>query len=134
MEVDANYVAKYDKLVRLMQMKIECATPEYARVTMPLTENHKNGMGAAHGGAIFSLADVAFGAASNADRKYGVVNMSSSIEYLRPGLKGPLVAEAKAVRLGGHIVNYDVLIYDGEGELIARTMTCGYATNVALPE
>lgn len=134
MDVDANYLAKHDKLVRLFQMKIECATPEYARVTMPLMENHKNGLGAAHGGAIFSLADVAFGAASNADRKFGVVNMCSSIEYLRPGLKGPLMAEAKAVRLGDHIVSYDVFIFDGDGDLIARSMTSGYSTNVPLPD
>lgn len=134
MDVDANYVARHDRLVRLLKMKIECATPEFARVTMPLTEDHKNGMGAAHGGAIFSLADVAFGAAANSNREFGVVNMSSSIEYLRPGLKGPLVAEAKAVRLGGHIASYDVRIFDGDGILIARAMASGYATNVPLPK
>lgn len=57
-----NYVAKHDKLVRHLQMNIETASKGYAKVTMPITENHKNGMGMAHGGAIFSLADVAFGA------------------------------------------------------------------------
>ena len=46
-------------------MTIEEATREYARVSMPITENNKNGMGLAHGGAIFALADVAFGAAAN---------------------------------------------------------------------
>ena len=118
---------------RLMQMKIEEATPEYARVTMPLLEQHKNGMGVAHGGAIFALADVAFGAASNADRDCGVVNMMSSIEYLRPGRVGPLMAEARAVRIGGHIANYDVQIFDGEGALIARAIVSGYLTDVPLP-
>ncbi len=116
-----------------MQMKIEEATPEYARVTMPLLEQHKNGMGVAHGGAIFALADVAFGAASNADRDCGVVNMMSSIEYLRPGRVGPLMAEARAVRIGGHIANYDVQIFDGEGALIARAIVSGYLTDVPLP-
>lgn len=61
-----NYVAKHDKLMRHLQMTIESASRDYAKVSMPLTENHKNGMGVAHGGAIFSLADVAFGAAANA--------------------------------------------------------------------
>lgn len=46
-----NYVEKHDKLVRYLDMTIESATPEYAKVTMPITENHKNGMGMAHGGA-----------------------------------------------------------------------------------
>lgn len=133
MDVDKNYITKHDKLLRLMQMKIEEATPEYARVTMPLLEQHKNGMGVAHGGAIFALADVAFGAASNADRDCGVVNMMSSIEYLRPGRVGPLMAEARAVRIGGHIANYDVQIFDGEGALIARVIVSGYLTDVPLP-
>ncbi|MCX4309552.1 MAG: PaaI family thioesterase [Desulfovibrio sp.] len=133
MDVDKNYITKHDKLLRLMQMKIEEATPEYARVTMPLLEQHKNGMGVAHGGAIFALADVAFGAASNADRDCGVVNMMSSIEYLRPGRVGPLMAEARAVRIGGHIANYDVQIFDGEGALIARAIVSGYLTDVPLP-
>ncbi len=133
MDVDKNYITKHDKLLRLMQMKIEEATPEYARVTMPLLEQHKNGMGVAHGGAIFALADVAFGAASNEDRDCGVVNMMSSIEYLRPGRVGPLMAEARAVRIGGHIANYDVQIFDGEGALIARAIVSGYLTDVPLP-
>lgn len=134
MDVDSNYVAKHDKLARYLQMTIEEIRPDYARVSMPLTNNHKNGMGAAHGGSIFALADVAFGAASNAGRENGVVNMASSIDYLKPGLAGPLVAEARAVRLGGHIVNYDVKIFDGTGELIARMITSGYVTNVKLPD
>lgn len=133
MDVESNYVAKYDKLVRFMGMKVEKVSPDYAKVSMPLTENHLNGMGAAHGGAIFALADVAFGAASNADRKSGVVNMTTSIEYLRPGKNGPLVAEARLIREGKHIVSYDVQIFDGEGNLIARTMTSGYVTNLPLP-
>ena len=41
-----NYVAKHDKLMRHLQMTIESASRDYAKVSMPLTENHKNGMGA----------------------------------------------------------------------------------------
>ena len=41
------YVRKHDKLVRYLDMCIEEASREYARVTMPITENHKNGMGVA---------------------------------------------------------------------------------------
>lgn len=80
-----NYVAKHDKLMHYLQMTIESANPEFARVSMPLTENHRNGMGCAHGGAIFALADVAFGAAANAGKDTGVVSLSTTIEFLRPG-------------------------------------------------
>lgn len=134
MEDEALYVMKHDGLARHLGMRVEKATPGFARVSMPLTGNHKNGMGAAHGGAIFALADVAFGAASNAGRRTGVVNMATSMEYLLPGLVGPLVAEARLVRLGGHIVSYDTRIFDGKGALIARAMTSGYITGLVLPE
>jgi len=40
--------------------------PGQAEVRMPLDQRHLNGAGIVHGGAIFSLADVAFAAASNA--------------------------------------------------------------------
>lgn len=134
MNVDANYVAKHDKLVRLLNIKIEEVTPEYSRVSMPLADNIKNGMGVAHGGAIFALADVAFGSAANAERKNGVVSAVSSIEFLRPGGEGPLMAEARAVRLGGHMVSYDVRIFDASQKLIARAMCTGFVTDQPLPD
>lgn len=134
MSIETNYVARHDKLVPHLNMEIEVATPEFARVSMHIHTHHRNGMGAVHGGAIFALADVAFGAAANADRKTGVVSLTSSIEFLRAALQGPLVGEARAVRIGGHIASYDVRIFDGEGILVARCMCTGYATDLALPE
>ncbi len=37
----------------------------YARAEMKVEEKHLNGLGLAHGGAIFTLADLAFAAACN---------------------------------------------------------------------
>lgn len=134
MNIEDNYVAKHDKLVRFLGMKVESASPECARVSMPVLDHHRNGMGAVHGGALFALADAAFGAAANSDRKTGVVSLTSSIEFLRAALKGPLLAEARAVRIGGHIASYDVRVFDGEGILVAQCMCAGYATDIPLPE
>ncbi|MDR3357935.1 MAG: PaaI family thioesterase [Desulfovibrio sp.] len=128
-----NYVAKHDKLVRHLDITIEEARKGYAKVTMPLMEHHKNGMGVAHGGAIFSLADVAFGAAANADAAVVVVSLNTTIEFLRPGKAGPLSAEAKVVRSGRRIVSYDVEIFDASGELIAKAMCTGFLTDIPLP-
>ena len=116
------YVRKHDKLVRHLDMCIEEVSREYARVTMPITENHKNGMGVAHGGAIFSLADVAFGCAANAGNDHGVVSLSTTIEYLRPGVVSPLKAEARLVN-----------VYDGSGAHVAKCLATGFQTNVPLP-
>lgn len=132
--VNNNYVAKHDKLVRHLGMTIESVSPESARVSMPLDESVRNGMGVAHGGSIFALADVAFGAAANAGRTCGVVSLTSSIEFLRPGKTGPLVAESRRIRAGQHVQNYEVLVYDGSGALIARVMASGFQTDLPLPD
>lgn len=129
-----NYVAKYDNLLRHLNMTLEEARKDYAKVSMPLTEHHRNGMGVAHGGAIFSLADVAFGAAANTQARHVVVSLNTSIEFLRPGKDGPLTAEAKMVRSGQHIMSYDVEIRDASGELIAKAMCTGFQTDIPLPE
>lgn len=134
MSVENNYVARHDKLVKYLDIVIEEASPEFARASMPLTENHKNGMNVAHGGAIFALADAAFGAAANSGRTVGVVNVTSSIEYLSPGRTGPLTAEATLERAGKRLVYYTVRVYDGERKLIAQCMATGYVTTAPLPE
>lgn len=115
-------------------MTIEEVRPGYCRVRMPLHKEITNGLGYAHGGAIFSLADIAFGAAANDGSEHFVVSLSTSIEFLKPGLVGPIVAEAKVVRSGRHVQNYDVKIYDGNNELIARTIAQGYTTAIQCNE
>jgi acyl-CoA thioesterase len=129
-----NYVAKHDKLIRHLDITIEEANKDFARASMPLAEYHKNGMGMAHGGAIFSLADVAFGAAANAGAKNVVVSLNTSIEFLRPGMAGPLAAEAKIIRAGQHVVVYDVEIFDARRELIAKATCTGFQTDIPLPQ
>ena len=86
------------------------------------------------GGAIFALADVAFGSAANAGKTCGVVSLNSSIEFLRPGKVSPLTAEAFVVRDGKHILSYDVKVHDGSGALVARCMCAGFQTEIPLPE
>ena len=99
-EKNGNPLAELDNMYKLLDMHVEEARPEYSRVTMPITQKVKNGMGIAHGGAIFTLADIAFGAACNSDARTGVVSLSTSIQFLAPGREGPLVAEARRVSSG----------------------------------
>ncbi len=131
---ETNYLARQDKLIRHLGIVIEEACPNYARARMPLEKYLLNGMDNAHGGAVFTLADVAFGAAINSGREFAVVSLNSSIEFLRPGEVGPLCAEARAVRIGRNIANYDVQIFDGNNQLIARAMITGFQTNIRLAE
>jgi len=94
-------------------------------VVMPFEEKHHNRMQAAHGGAIFTLADMAFAAAC---KNLGIhaVTSQSSISYLAPGLVSPLRAEARPVKVGRHLAIFDVLVSDGSGRPIAKALMTGY--------
>ena len=94
-------------------------------VSMPLDERHGNVFGNAHGGAVFTLADMAFAAGC---RGAGILCVSAqcSISYLLPGTRGPLRAEAVPVRIGRTLAVYDITVHDGDGRTIARASMTGY--------
>lgn len=105
---------------------------DYGVAIMPLTEKQRNGMGHAHGGAIFALADMAFAAVCCAQGVYNV-NMQSSISYLEPGRIGPLRGEAHKIRAGKRTGTYEVRITDSDGTLVAVATITGYNTGIAMP-
>ncbi len=124
-------IEKGDRIFKLFQMTIEEVRQGYARVSMPVLDIMLNGMGFVHGGALFSLADIAFGAAANFGEKTGTVTLSSSISYLTPGREGPIVAEATAVRSGRHVVLYNVDIRGPNQALLCHATFEGFRTDFA---
>ncbi len=96
---------------RLLGMEITEASDGSARVVME-TDGKRNFNGVAHGGAVFSLADQAFGIAAN--YRGGVqVAVSAYISYLAPST-GRLEAVAERVsEAGGHSL-YRATVYDGD--------------------
>jgi acyl-CoA thioesterase len=78
-----------------------------------------NFRGYPHGGVIFTLADAAFGAASNADGEDAVA-LSETISYLAAVTPGAtLVAEARVTRQGRRAGFFDVMVTTQEGALVA---------------
>ena len=96
---------------RLLQMEIIEAAEGYSRVTMDCAGKMNPG-GVAHGGAIFSLADQAFGIAANCCGTHRVA-VSVSIQYIAPA-KGKLVAVARRVADNGSCDTYRVMVHEGE--------------------
>jgi acyl-CoA thioesterase len=95
------------------------------RVTMD-AKDKLNAVGFAHGGAVFALADQAFGLASNLGKEPQVA-LCASINYLKPG-KGMLEAVAMKTFETRRTSLYEVRVYD-EGELIAVFQGTGYKLN-----
>lgn len=95
----------------------------HCRVALQLQPHMVNFQGAPHGGVIFSLADIAFGAACNAHGEPAVA-LSVTISYLAavgPGAR--LVAEGRERRQGRRAGFYDVTVTTGDGTLVA-TVHC----------
>jgi len=89
-----------------------------AKAKMEIKEHHLNGINIAHGGAIFSLADLAFAVASNSHRTIAV-SINVSISYLKASAGGTLIAEAKEVSLNPKLATYEVRVTDENNDLIA---------------
>lgn len=92
--------------------------PGYAKAKMEIKDFHQNGLGSVQGGAIFTLADLAFAAAGNS---YGTVAVAInvSISFVKAATSGTLLAEAKEVSQNPKLASYTVHITDQNGDMIA---------------
>lgn len=91
----------------------------YCSVALRLAPHMVNFDGVPHGGVIFTLADMAFGAASNSHGERAVA-LSVTIGYLasaRPGSR--LVAEGRERRQGRRAGFYEVAVTADDGTLVA---------------
>jgi len=101
----------HSEFARLLGMEITEAHDGYARVVMDCTGKN-NPRGVAHGGAIFALADHAFGIAANCDAAARVA-ISTHIHYIAPAT-GSLVAIAHRVADNGRYSTFRVMVYEEE--------------------
>lgn len=97
---------------------IEEVAEGFARCSMRISEHHLNAMSHVMGGAIFTLADLCFGAASDGK----AVSMSSDINFISPGCGPVLLAEARLIHGGGTTVFYEVKVTEGERLIAFVTM------------
>jgi acyl-CoA thioesterase len=90
----------------------------YARARMRLGPGHMNGVGVAQGGAVFTLADFAFAAASNSHGTIAV-GLDTSMTFARAGTGRALVAEAREVIVTRRLSVCEVRVTGDGGELVA---------------
>ena len=99
------------EFARLLGIEILEASEGYSRAVMD-SNGKMNPGGVVHGGAIFALADQAFGIAANCCGTHRVA-VSVSIQYIAPA-KGKLVAVARRVENNGSCDTYRVMVHEGE--------------------
>jgi acyl-CoA thioesterase len=106
-------------------MKVTEIRHGWAVAEMQIEKRHLNGVGTVQGGAIFTLADLAFAAACNS---YGIVTVAinANITYFKPPKGDTLTARANEVSRSKTLCSYNIDVFDGEGDLVARFTGNGF--------
>lgn len=96
-----------------------------ATARMQLGPQHWNGHNLAHGGAVFTLADFAFAAASNS---YGTVAVAinANITFIKAATTGTLTAEAREASKNPRLGSYTIEVRDEQGDLVAMFQGLAY--------
>lgn len=122
---------KNDRFARQAGVELVEAGPGYAKARMRITPGHLNAGGVCQGGAIFTLADFAFGVACNAGGQL-TFSINASVNYFRSECEGILYAEAHVVFDHKKLANCEVQVRNESGDLVATYVGTGYRKSVTL--
>lgn len=95
------------------------ASRGHAVCEFDITPGHRNEKGGVMGGAIFTVADLAFAVASNVGEPV-TVSVSSSIEFMSAAKGERLIATADVDKNGRTLGFYNCLVTDELGTPVAR--------------
>ncbi len=116
---------KNDRFATENGMEIVEVRPGHSRARMTVESRHLNSVGTLHGGAVSTLADLAFAAACNAAGEVAVgVNMS--ITCLKAVRSGTLEAEAVEISRSRKLSTVTVRVTDEQQELVALFQGTAY--------
>ncbi len=112
------FISARDQYARHSGIELLDVAPGRAKASMKVEPYHFNAAGTVHGGAIFTLADYAFAAASNS---HGTLAMgiNVSISYVRAATGGTLYAEAQELSRNHKLASYSVQVTDDADEVVA---------------
>ncbi len=123
---------KNDKFAERANVELVSLSPGQARAKMTLHPHHLNGYGTVQGGAIFTLADFAFAAASNSHGTVAVA-INVSITFMKAAKTGTLWAEAREMSCNFKLGSYTVEVKDDQGELVALFQGLAYRKSEKIP-
>ena len=131
METIKDYFLK-DEFARRMGIELVDVAPGRARARLTVRPEHHNAVGLAQGGAIFTLADFAFAAASNSHGQMAL-GIQASISFLKGVPEGTLTAEAREISRSHKLAVYAVEVTDGQGQPVAAFQGTVYRKKDRLP-
>ncbi len=118
---------------RKLNLRLVGLEKGFSRVEMVFTPDMENIFGMAHGGAIFSLIDLAFETACNSHGTTAVA-LNVMVTYTAsPAPGSTLTAEARELSCTRKTANYDIKVHDDENRLIASCQALAYRKGTPLP-
>ena len=109
-----------DKFLEHNAVQLLEVSEGHARAKLEVTEKHLNGVKLVHGAAIFTLAELAFAAAS--------------LSYLKSVSAGTLIAEAREECVNPRLANYSVHVTDEKGDIVAVCQGMAYRKKAFLDD
>lgn len=108
-----------DRYAELTGVRIEEAGSGFCKTSLKIEKKHLNAANVVQGGAIFTLADLAFAIASNSHGQLALA-INVNISYLSSASTGTLYATATEVNEPNRLGAYDVMVTDERQRVIAR--------------
>ncbi len=124
----ARRVFARDRYAQLSGIEIVETSKGYCKARMQIEDKHLNSVDVVHGGALFTLADLAFAVASNSHGQVALA-INAHITYLQAVQTGVLYAVATEVDKPRKLGAYEVTISDEGGRIIATFSGMVYRKN-----
>lgn len=115
----------HDEFARQNGIEIVDISDGYARTQVRIEPRHLNASGSVQGGVLFTLADLAFAAATNS---HGTLTVTSAanITFVRGATTGIITAEARELVNHHHLPFCEVQVTDQADNLLAVFTASGY--------
>ncbi len=122
-----------DRYARLTGIEVIEIGEGYCKAKLEIRDEHLNAANVVQGGAIFTLADLAFAGASNSRGQLALA-INANITILKGKSSGILYASAKEVSEPKRIGAYEVTVSDENEEIIAKFSGLVYRKNNDISE
>ena len=115
----------HDEFAKQYGIEIVDISDGYARTQIQIEPRHLNAGGSVQGGVLFTMADLAFAAATNS---HGTLTVTSTanITFVRGASVGVITAEAREIVNHHHLPFCEVQVTDQAGNLLAIFTASGY--------
>jgi len=129
----ARDIFSHDRYAALTGIEIIDAGKGYCKTRLIIQDKYLNAANVVHGGAIFTLADLAFAVASNSHGQLALA-INVNISFLMSKSQGTLYATATEVDEPKRLGAYDVLVTDEQEKIVARFNGIVYRKKQKIPE